>query len=134
MTSEMKMGSKGRDIHGHLWGGSFPILGERASPCCPPMGKGGHGTMAGKKTIPRKKGRGEERQKEHNEESRMQFPVSHSFSLLSSMLPACIRRVVANKQWGHFTAMDRVLSPPRTFPSTLFLSINPENRIILSHR
>ena len=76
-----------------------------------------------KRRYPERKG--EERQKEHNEESRMQFPVSHSFSLLSSMLPACIRRVVANKQWGHFTAMDRVLSPPRTFPSTLFLSINP---------
>lgn len=93
------------------------------------MGKGGHGTMAGKRTIPREKGRGkgEERHKEHNEESRMQFPVSHSFSLLSSMLSACIRRVVANKQWGHFTAMDRVLSRLRACPSTLFLSINPEN-------
>ena len=122
----MKMGSKGRDIHGH------PLLSLERQPhlAVPLWEKVDMVQWQGKGRYPERKGEErEERQKEHNEESRMQFPVSHSFSLLSSMLSACIRRVVANKQWGHFTAMDRVLSRLRACPSTLFLSINPENRM-----
>ena len=114
-------GSKGINTHGHLRGP--PVLGkELVVPLWEKVDTAQWSGREGNRTIPRKKEREKERRdkKKHNEERRMQFPVSLS---LSVVLNACLHTQSGKQTMGHFTAPDG-----RSSQSTCSFFFNPNSR------